>query len=222
MFTLIGLLAFAISSLIQGWLRNTYSRWTRVANSAGLSGAQVARADVNGLNNIRIEPVRVLLNDHYDPRSKTVRLLEDNFGYANIAGMAVAAHEVGHDLQHAKAYGPLAFRTLLLPVTSIGSRFGPFIAICGFAIGGVNSPWLPIWLLLFAAAVLFQVVTLPVEVDASRRAILELERLGLATGNDINAWIRVLSTAAMTHVAAAATSIAYFLYYAWFILGRRK
>jgi uncharacterized protein len=224
MFTLIGLLAFAISSLIQGWLRNTYAKWTRVTNTAGLTGAQVARAilDANGLNNVRVEPIRGILSDHYDPHSKTVRLSEGNFGYANIAGMAVAAHEVGHALQHSRAYGPLAFRTLLLPVANIGSRFGPLLAIFGFAMGGANSPLLPIGLLLFAVAVLFQVVTLPVEFDASRRALLELERLGLATGNDVNASKRVLSAAAMTYVAAAATSIAYLLYYASFIFGRRR
>jgi uncharacterized protein len=224
MFTLIGLLAFAVSSLIQGWLRSTYGKWARVANTAGLTGGQIARAilDANGLTTVRVESVRGVLSDHYDPRSKTVRLSEGIYGYASIAGMAVAAHEVGHALQHSKAYGPLAFRTLLLPVASIGSRFGPLLAIFGFMMGGQNSPLLPIGLLLFAVAVLFQVVTLPVEFDASRRALQELERLGLATGSDVSASRRVLSAAAMTYVAAAATSIAYLLYYASFTSGRRR
>jgi uncharacterized protein len=223
MFTLIGIVALLLSSLIQGWLRNIYSKWMQVANSAGLTGGQVARAilDANGLQAVRVEPTKGILSDHYDPRSKTVRLSEGNFGYANIAGMAVAAHEVGHALQHAKAYSPLAFRTLLLPVASIGSRFGPLIAIFGLAMGGTQSPLLPIGLMLFAAAVLFQVVTLPVEFDASKRALEELERLSLATNTDVSASRQVLNAAAMTYVAAAATSAAYLFYYASFLFRRR-
>jgi uncharacterized protein len=223
MFTIIGIIALLLSSMIQGWLRNIYSKWMRVANSAGLTGGQVARAilDANGLQNVRIEATRGVLSDHYDPRSKTVRLSEGNFGYANIAGMAVAAHEVGHAIQHSKAYAPLAFRSLLLPVASIGSRFGPLIAIFGLAMGGSQSPLLPIGLILFAVAVLFQVVTLPVEFDASRRALVELERLGLATNTDVSASRQVLNAAAMTYVAAAATSAAYLFYYASFLFRRR-
>lgn len=224
MFTLIGLIAFALSSMIQGWLRNIYSRWMRVPNTAGRTGGQVARAilDANGLHQVQVEAVRGILSDHYDPRSKTVRLSEGNFGYASVAGMSVAAHEVGHAIQHAKAYGPLAFRTFLLPVASIGSRFGPLIAIFGLAMGGVDSPLLGIGLLLFAVAVLFQVVTLPVEFDASKRALQELERLGIATQADVGASRQVLNAAAMTYVAAAATSLAYLLYYASFIFGGRR
>jgi hypothetical protein len=223
MFTFIGLAALAISSLIQGWLRNIYSKWMRAANSSGLTGAQVARAilDANGLRNVRVEATRGILSDHYDPRITTVRLSEGNFGYANIAGMAVAAHEVGHAIQHAKAYGPLAFRTLLLPVANIGSRFGPLIAIFGLAMGGTQSPLLPVGLMLFAVAVLFQIVTLPVEFDASRRALIELERLGLATSTDVSASRQVLNAAALTYVAAAATSAAYLFYYASFLFRRR-
>ena len=223
MFTLIGIIALLMSSMIQGWLRKIYYRWMRVANSAGLTGAQVARAilDANSLSDVRVEPIGGILSDHYDPRSKTVRLSEGNFGHANIAGMAVAAHEVGHALQHAKAYRPLAFRSLLLPVASIGSRFGPLIAIFGLAMGGAQSPLLPIGLMLFAVAVLFQVVTLPVEFDASRRALQELERLGLAANTDVAASRQVLNAAAMTYVAAAATSAAYLFYYASFIFRRR-
>ena len=223
MFTLIGIIALVVSSMIQGWLRSIYSKWMRVANTAGLTGAQVARAilDANSLHQVKVEAVRGILSDHYDPRTKTVRLSEGNFGHATIAGMAVAAHEVGHALQHAKAYGPLAFRTLLLPVASIGSRFGPLIAIFGLAMGGAQSPLLPIGLILFAVAVLFQVVTLPVEFDASRRALQELERLDLATDTDVAASRQVLNAAALTYVAAAATSAAYLFYYASFIFRRR-
>jgi uncharacterized protein len=212
---LIGILAYITSSIIQMWLRNIYAKWMRVANTAGLTGAQVARAilDANGLQQVRVEPIRGMLTDHYDPRSNTVRLSEGNFGYANVSGMAVAAHEVGHALQHAKSYAPLAFRSLLLPVASIGSQFGPIIAIFGLAMGGANSPLFTIGLLLFAGAVLFQVVTLPVEFDASRRALAELNRHHIATAQDLGAARQVLNAAALTYVAAAATSIAYLFYF---------
>jgi uncharacterized protein len=211
----IGILAYLVSSGIQMWLRNIYAKWMRVANTSNLTGAQVARAilDANGLTQVRVEGVRGMLTDHYDPRSKTVRLSEGNFGYANVSGMAVAAHEVGHALQDAKSYGPLAFRSLLLPIANIGSQLGPILAIFGLAMGGASSPLFNIGLLLFGGAVLFQIVTLPVEYDASRRAIIELERLGIATSQDVGAARQVLNAAALTYVAAAATSIAYLLYF---------
>jgi uncharacterized protein len=210
---IIGIAAFVASLALQGWLRSTYNKWTRVQNTAGLTGADVAKAilQANGISNVRVEPVRGMLTDHYDPRSRTVRLSEGNYGYANVAGMAVAAHEVGHAIQHAKAFGPLQFRHALLPVANIGSQFGPLAAIFGLMMGSAGL--LQIGILLFAAAVLFQVITLPVEFDASRRALSELNKLGLATNQDSSGARSVLTAAAMTYVAAAATSIAYLLYY---------
>jgi uncharacterized protein len=195
------------------WLRNIYAKWMRVANTSNLTGAQVARTilDANGLTRMCVEAVRGMLTDHYDPRTNTVRLSEGNFGYANISGMAVAAHEVGHALQHAKSYAPLAFRSLLLPIASLGTQFGPILAIFGLAMG--FSSLFNLGLLLFAGAVLFQVVTLPVEYDASKRALGELERLEIATPQDVGAARQVLTAAAWTYVAAAATSIAYLLYF---------
>jgi uncharacterized protein len=158
------------------WLRNIYAKWMRVANTSNLTGAQVARTilDANGLTRMCVEAVRGMLTDHYDPRTNTVRLSEGNFGYANISGMAVAAHEVGHALQHAKSYAPLAFRSLLLPIASLGTQFGPILAIFGLAMG--FSSLFNLGLLLFAGAVLFQVVTLPVEYDASKQTCLERTR----------------------------------------------
>lgn len=209
----IGIIAFIASMAIQGYLRNTYGKWMRVANTSGLTGAETARAilDANGLQEVAVEPVKGQLTDHYDPRSKTVRLSEGNYGHANVSGMAVAAHEVGHAIQHAKAYAPLQMRTAILPVANIGTRFGPMLAVFGIIAGATGL--LQIGILLFAAAVLFQVVTLPVEFDASRRAIVQLEKLGLATSADTGGSRQVLTAAALTYVAAAATSIAYLLYY---------
>ena len=210
---LIGIIAFAGSLLIQGWLRNTYNTWMQRANTAGLSGREVAVAilTANNVSGVTVEPVKGMLTDHYDPRSKTVRLSEGNYARSSVAGMAVAAHEVGHALQHASGYTPLQWRSSLLPVASIGSRWGPMLAVFGLflGIGGLAQ----IGIILFAGAVLFQLVTLPIEFDASRRALAQLERLGIVTAEDSGGARSVLTAAAMTYVAAAATAIMYLVYF---------
>ena len=209
----IGIVAFVASMAIQSWLKGTYNKWMKVHNTSGLTGAETARAilEANGIHDVKVEAVKGMLSDHYDPRTKTVRLSEGNYGYANVSGMAVAAHEVGHAIQHAKAYAPLKIRTAILPVANIGSQFGPMLAIFGVILGATGL--LQIGVALFAAAVLFQLVTLPVEFDASRRALVQLNKLGLATSADSGGARKVLTAAAMTYVAAAATSIAYLLYF---------
>ena len=216
---LIGIIAFVVSMAIQGWLRNTYNKWMRVQNTANLTGAQIARAilNENGLHDVAVEPVRGMLTDHYDPRSRTVRLSEGNFSHANVAGMAVAAHEVGHAIQHANAYGPLQIRHALLPVANIGSQFGPMAALFGLMLG--MGGLFQIGILLFTAAVIFQVITLPIEFDASCRAMVQLEKMGLASSTDSSGAKSVLTAAAMTYVAAASTSIATLAY---FLLARRN
>lgn len=210
---LIGIVAFVVSLALSGWLRSTYNRWSKVANSAGLTGAQVAEAilSANNISNVRVEATRGQLTDHYDPRSRVVRLSEGIYGRASVAGMAVAAHEVGHAIQHARSYAPLQWRSALAPVASIGSNFGIFMAMTGLFVGATGL--LEIGIILFSAAVLFQVITLPVEFDASRRALAQLNQLGLVTKQDSSGARSVLSAAAMTYVAAAATSIAYLLYF---------
>jgi uncharacterized protein len=206
---------------VQMYLRSTYGRWERVANASGLTGADTARAILraNGLHDVKVEPVPGQLTDHYDPRSKTVRLSEAHFRVPSVAGSAVAAHEVGHAIQHAKAYGPLQIRTALVPVASIGSNLGPWIVIGGFMLGATGL--VQVGIALFAAAVLFQLVTLPVEFDASRRAVVEMDRLGLATSADVGGSRQVLNAAALTYVAAAAASVAYLLYYIMQFAGSR-
>ena len=212
-YLIIGVVSFVASLAIQGYLKSTYGKWMRVENTAGLTGAETARAilHANGLDDVKVEAVKGQLTDHYDPRTKTVRLSEGNYGHKNVSGMAVAAHEVGHAIQHAKAYGPLQIRTAILPAANLGSQFGPIAAIFGLmlGLGGLVN----IGIILFAAAVLFQVVTLPVEFDASRRALVQMNKLGLATSNDSGGARQVLTAAALTYVAAAATSIAYLLYF---------
>jgi uncharacterized protein len=209
----------ALTIGVQLYLRATYGKWNKVANTSGLSGRDTARAilDANDLHDVQVEPVRGMLSDHYDPRTRTVRLSEDNFYKASVAGAAVAAHEVGHAIQHAKAYAPLQWRSALVPVASIGSNFGPMIVVFGFMFSALGL--VQIGLILFAAAVVFQLVTLPVEFDASRRANVEMQRLGIATTGDISGSKQVLNAAAMTYVAAAAASVAYLLMYVLQFMG---
>jgi uncharacterized protein len=221
MFTLF-IVTLVLTIGVQMWLRNTYGRWERVANASGLTGADTARAILraNGLDDVKVEAVPGQLTDHYDPRTKTVRLSEAHFRVPSVAGAAVAAHEVGHALQHAKAYGPLQMRAALVPVASIGANFGPWIVIAGFMLGAAGL--IQVGIVLFGAAVLFQLVTLPVEFDASRRAVLEMERLGLATTADVGGSRQVLNAAALTYVAAAAASLMYLLHYLSMFMGSRE
>lgn len=196
-------------------MRSTYGRWSRVANAAQLSGRDTALAilQANGITDVRVEMTQGVLTDHYDPSKKVVRLSKDNYAHASVAGMAVAAHEVGHAIQHHQRYAPLAVRTALLPVANIGSQLGPMLALFGLILGSGPNLMLNIGIMLFAAAVLFQIVTLPIEFDASRRALQQMQTLGIVTPRDTGGARSVLGAAAMTYVAAAATSIGYLLYF---------
>ncbi len=207
--------------LVQMYLKNTYNRWGKIANTAGLTGAEVARVvlDSNGLEEVPVEKVRGVLTDHYDPFKRVVRLSAVNYEQASVAGAAVAAHEVGHAVQHAEAYGPLRFRSALVRPANIGAQFGPWLLIGGFVLNIANLA--QVGILLFAAAVLFQLVTLPVEFDASRRALRQMNNLGLVTQRDANGSKSVLNAAALTYVAAAAASVATLLYYVMMFSGRR-
>lgn len=198
---------------VQWYLRSTYGTWSKRANTAGLTGKQVAEAILqhNGVDNVRVEAVRGQLTDHYDPGKRVVRLSELNYGRGSVAGMAVAAHEVGHALQHAKDYAPLQWRHALLRPAQIGSGLGPYIAIFGLMLGMSGMAWLGI--ALFGAAVAFQVVTLPIEFNASSRALEQLQELGIVTQADSGGARSVLNAAALTYVAAAAGSLMYLLYF---------
>lgn len=218
---LIFIATLGASILVQLYLRNTYGRWQGVQAASGLTGAQTARVilDANGLSDVRIEEVPGQLTDHYDPAQKVVRLSAVNYRGASVASHAVSAHEVGHAIQHAHAYAPLRFRTALVPAANIGSRFAPWIIVLGAMLGAMGM--IQLGIVLFGLAVLFQVVTLPVEYDASRRAGAELARLGLATSGEVAGTKQVLNAAALTYVAAAAASVMYLLYYLSMFLGSR-
>jgi Zn-dependent membrane protease YugP len=215
MYYLIGIIAFIGSLLVQNWLRSTYATWMKRPNTAGMTGRDTALAILraNGINDVNVEAVNGVLTDHYDPGKKVVRLSTANYNEASVAGMAVAAHEVGHAIQHARAWAPLAVRNAILPAANIGSQFGPILALFGLFLGGGGGFLFQAGILLFSAAVLFQLVTLPIEFDASRRALQQLNTLGIVTPADSGGARKVLTAAAMTYVAAAATAIGYLIYF---------
>jgi len=213
---------FVATLFIQFWLQRTYSRYSQVANSRGVTGEQVARAilDAYGLHHVRVEMTPGALTDHYDPIAKAVRLSEPNFHSPSAAALAVAAHEVGHALQDAKGYAWLRVRHSILPVANIGSMWGPWIFILGMLVGAAGLMNIGIW--LFAAAALFQLVTLPVEFDASNRALNILRKMNFLDNREIDGAKAVLTAAAMTYVAALANSVATILHYIAIMSSQRE
>ncbi|MFH1570044.1 MAG: zinc metallopeptidase [Gemmatimonadota bacterium] len=188
-------------------VRSTYSEFSRVASAAGISGAETARRllQTNGIYDVSVEEVPGELSDHYDPRDKVVRLSTANYRGHSLAGLAVSAHEVGHALQHASGYMPLNFRHAILPVANIGSMAAFPLFLIGFFF---NTPQLiDIGILLYAGVVLFQIVTLPVEFNASRRAMVQLVDGRLLGVDEARLAHKVLNAAAMTYVAATATAV---------------
>lgn len=185
---------------------STTSKYLRVNASKGYTGEQVARTilNSNGLHNVSIEMVTGHLTDHYDPRSNTVRLSQDIYYGTSITSISVAAHECGHAIQHAKGYVPLNFRSALVPIVNFSSNISWLLIALGFIMRG---PFLEIGIILFAASVLFQIVTLPVEFNASSRAIVQLNNLGIVDKRESNQSRKVLTAAALTYVAAALTSV---------------
>jgi len=188
-------------------VKSTYAKYSQVRSRHGRTGAQVASELLsrNAIGGVQIGQAEGVLSDYYDPTKKEVRLSEENYGSDSIAALSVAAHEVGHAIQHKLAYGPLSFRTSLFPVANIGSTLAFPLLIFGFI---VRMPFLiDLGIVLFSAAVLFQIVTLPVEFDASRRALQQLQGGGFLASDEIKAARKVLTAAALTYVAAAAVSV---------------
>ncbi|RTH32946.1 Zn-dependent protease [Thermus scotoductus] len=215
-------LVFVASLVIQGGLQATFARFSRVANSRGLTGAEVARAilDAHGLTHVRVEPVPGALTDHYDPHAKAVRLSEPNYASPSLAALAVAAHEVGHAVQDAHGYTWLRVRASLWPAASLGTNLGPILVVGGLMLGAIGLAKLGLY--LYLAVALFQLVTLPVEFDASRRALEFLRRMGFLSREEMAPAQKVLTWAALTYVAALASSLAAILYYASLLMGRRE
>ncbi len=189
-------------------VNSVMKKYGKVGNSTGITGAEAARRILNneGLYNVQIECLQSDQGDHYDPRTNTVRLSYQNFNEATVTAVGVAAHECGHAIQHAKGYSPLNFRTALVPVVNIGSRLGMPIIILGMLLSW-NNVLIQIGIWAFSLSVLFQLVTLPVEFNASSRAIAKIDQYGLVSMEENRGCKKVLSAAAMTYVAAAASSI---------------
>jgi Zn-dependent membrane protease YugP len=210
-----------VGALISGaaalWVRSSYKKYSKQRSNSGLTGAQAARMilDRNNLTNVRVEPVAGTLTDHYDPRSKVVRLSESNFRDSTIAGVSVAAHEVGHAIQDATGYTPMKLRSGLVPIVNFGGQLWTplfFMAIITGVSTGIGSLFIQLAVVAFAGVLAFHVVTLPVEINASTRAYGLLTRYGILSATEAGGTRRVLTAAAFTYIAAALTSLLTLLY----------
>jgi len=195
----------------QAKVQSTFARYLDVPNSYGFTGAEVARRllDRNGLYDVAVQMIPGSLTDHYDPRERVLRLSEDVYASNSIAAIGVAAHETGHALQHAEGYAPLAIRNSLVPVANLGSNLTWIFVIAGIILGLPSL--INIGILFFIGAVLFQIVTLPVEFNASRRALAMLSNEGFVAQSELRPIRSVLGAAAMTYVAATIMAIAQLL-----------
>jgi len=206
------LIYVAILMIIPLWaqsrVKNTYKKYSKKPTSSGMSGAEVARRilDENGLYNVTIEETKGMLTDHYDPRGKVVRLSSGIYHGRSMASSAVAAHEIGHAIQDQQEYAFLKFRSALVPVANFGSNVSFFLILAGLLLNMSNMFLLGI--IFMSAAVLFQLVTLPVEFDASNRAMAQLVSTGVIRNNEERETKKVLSAAALTYVAAALVAVA--------------
>lgn len=211
--------ALILSVYAQFKVKSTFNHYSQIRSAKGYSGATAASTILrrNAINNVEVEPIGGSLTDHYDPVSYRLRLSETVYGSNSIAAIGVAAHEVGHAIQHQQQYGPLTLRHKLVPVTNFASSASFPILILGAFIGSLNL--VLIGILLFTAVVLFHVVTLPVELNASRRAVVQLADCGLVTAEEVPMVKKVLSAAALTYLAATLSAIANLLYYLMIFMG---
>jgi Zn-dependent membrane protease YugP len=188
-------------------VNSVYKRYNRIRSMSGMTGAQVAIEILrrNGVNDVSVQHVAGNLTDHYDPRTRVVNLSDATYGSNSVAAIGVAAHECGHVMQHQTGYLPLQIRSTLVPAANIGSKAGVPIIILGMILS--FSPLITIGIVVFSLAVLFQLVTLPVEFDASHRALVMLEEYGILGPEEVDDSRKVLSAAAMTYVASAAAAV---------------
>ena len=222
LYLLISLPALLLGLYAQAKVQGSFNKYSRVRTSNGMTGAEVARKilDSNNLRDVKIEQSRGRLSDHYDPRSKTLSLSQAVYATPSIAAAGVAAHEAGHAIQHSVKYGPLALRSLMVPTVQLGSWLGPIIFMGGFLFA--NETLALVGLLMFAATAVFSIVTIPVEMDASKRAKAMLSSTGLAYQNELQGVDKVLDAAALTYVAGAVQVISTLLYYALLLFGGRR
>lgn len=201
------ILALLISLLVQFNMKRTFQKYSQIRSASGLTGAQTAEQILRnaGIYNVRVEYIRGNLNDHYDPRTKVLKLSDPIYGSRSLAAVGVAAHECGHAIQDAIGYGPLKLRSALVPAANFGSQLSWPLFLIGLIFS--MRPLLLAGIILFCAALLFQLVTLPVEFNASGRALRMLESTGIMGGQETSGARKVLTAAAMTYVAAVAASL---------------
>lgn len=201
------LIGAGLSMWASSRVNSTYRKYSQVRSMSGMTGAQVAQNILRsqGIYDVTVQPVAGQLTDHYDPRSRTVNLSQSVYGQSSVAAIGVAAHECGHAIQDNVGYSPLRLRAAFVPLANLGSRLSWPLILIGLFIG--MTPFIEIGIWMFVLAVLFQVITLPVEFNASRRAVRILDQSGILQGQEITATRKVLGAAALTYVAAAAASI---------------
>ena len=206
-------------------VKGTFNKYSQLRSMSGMNGAQVAQRVLQaaGIYDVQVRHVSGSLTDHYDPRTKTVNLSDPVYNATSVAALGVAAHECGHAIQHAKSYAPLSIRSALVPIANFGSMLAwPVILIGLFFNIRSSGLIIDIGILLFSAAVLFQLVTLPVEFDASRRALVMLRTQGILADDELRYTRRVLKSAALTYVASAAAAILQLLRIILITNGRRR
>lgn len=210
------ILGAVITMLASAKVKTTFNKYAKIANSNGMTGAQAAARILsdNGLSNVEIRPVKGHLTDNYNPTNRTLNLSQSVYSSTSVAAVAVAAHECGHAIQHKEQYAPMTIRSALVPAANIGSRLGIPIIILSWALGlefqlsdGTFFSLATVGIWIFSLSILFQIVTLPVEFDASARALKIIENNGTLSGGEIKSARRVLTAAALTYVAAAASSV---------------
>ena len=215
---------FILSMIVQNSLKSKFAKYSKIPLGVPMAGRDVANAMLqqNGCGDVQVTSVSGQLTDHFNPANKTVNLSEPVFGTNSIAAAAVAAHECGHAVQHKVGYSMLQLRTKMVPVVSFASKTVQWLLLAGIAVYEMTALPLYIALAMFGATVLFSFVTLPVEVDASRRAVKWLEGSGIVGGEQLTYAKDALRAAAYTYVVAAIGSLATLLYYAAMFLGRRR
>ena len=216
------IISILITLIASAHVRSTFSKYKRVANSRGITGAEAARQMLmaHGIYNVTIEPCAGSLTDYFDPSSNTIRLSEDVFNVASVAAVGIAMHETGHAVQHAEGYTPVRIRSAIVKSTNISSWVSYFLVLLGIMFSATNL--ISLGIIAFCAVIFFQIVTLPVEFDASSRALRMIQEYGMADAEDLQGCRTVLTAAALTYVAGVASSFLQILRLVMLYGGRRN
>ncbi len=218
----IALVSLIIIFIAQGLVKSRYSKYSKIANIRGVTGADAARTvlEANGVYGVNIEEVNGTLTDHYDPKTNTIRLSSEVYNAKTIAAVGIAAHEAGHAVQYAKKYMPVKIRMAIIPFARFGPMFGVILIAIGLMLNSMNLALAGV--LLYGAVFVFQFVTLPVEFNASRRALVAIKENNLLYGEEYYGAKKTLTAAALTYVAAMLQSLLTLLYYIFRIFGNRR